>query len=89
MLANKVLKIMVKQNKHITPAENSRLANIMILIEEMKQDGGFTSDWLRELFHGWLESECCDNSDGRTRSNYFSYILDLSKLFDCINGGDM
>lgn len=77
---------MVKQSEHITTGENSRLENIMMLIEEMRKDGGFTSDWLRELFHGWLESECCDNSDARTRSNFYSYILDLSKLFDCING---
>lgn len=66
--------------------ENSREANILEIIEEIRQDGGFTSEFLRNIFHGWLSSSFCDDAEINTRSNYYSYFLDLANLLDCING---
>lgn len=65
--------------------ENARLQKIMSLIENMAQDGGTTSSFLSDLFHGWLCSEFCGDATPNERGNYYSYMLELCELLDYIN----
>lgn len=84
MLAGKTFKIMVKKIENMETVDNSE--KIYSIIEDMRQDGGFTAGFLRDLFHGWLSSSFCEDADINTRSNYYSYMLELATLLDCING---